>query len=161
MLSSVFRVIQEINVEISNDIYISIYHEILTPKANALVRHSLMDWWIGQARCPGAGAQLVGWSGTAGAGLMGNADTSSVMKFHGVAGGFCIHSSYFTGFLLFFFKYTAAAPQIYSITQWHIFVLWPWGVSLSCSARNRQEVIRAASVTEMHPAAGMQLETPR
>lgn len=65
------------------------------------------------------------------------------------------------GFFFFFFKYTAAAPQIYSITQWHIFVLWPWGVSLSCSARNRQEVIRAASVTEMHPAAGMQLETPR
>lgn len=91
---------------------------------------------------------------------MGNADTSPAMKFHGVAGDFCIHSSYFTEFLPFFKTHRSCFPDLLNHPVTHICACAIRSFSFLLS-QDRQEVIRAALVTEMHPAAGMLLETLR
>lgn len=116
-----------------------------------------IHWLIGQPKCPRAGAQLVGWSGTAGAGQMSNADTSRVMKLHGVQEASAFTAPISLSFFFFKIRHSCFTELLnHPVTHTCACAIRSFSFLLS---QDRQEVIRAALVTlcSRHAARNSQI----
>lgn len=153
MLSLAFRVMQEINVEISNDIY---KYQHPKPMHWSGIRW-LIHLWIGQAKSwsTAGGVKWHSWNRTVGQcrhfpcheiSWCCRRLLHSQLLFHWVSSLFETHCSCFADLLN------------HPVTHICACAIRSFSFLLS---QGRQEVIRAALVTEMHSAASMQLETLR